>query len=66
MQFGGAVQNRLTMRFDYRRGVGHEEHSVARGEQEVAFLRRDGERTVPAPIPDDLLRAARAYVEASS
>jgi enediyne biosynthesis thioesterase len=66
MRFGGASQNRLAMRFDYRQVEGREETPVARGEQEVAFMRRNGGRMVPAPIPDELLRAARLYEEASS
>jgi enediyne biosynthesis thioesterase len=63
MTFGGAVQNRLAMRFDYRIVRGGEERSAARGEQEVAFLQRVEGRLVPTPVPDTLLRAARAYVE---
>jgi len=67
MHFGGATQNRLTMKFDYllvvdRDGAATEQH-IARGEQQVAFMRREGGRMIPAPIPDELLRAARAYEE---
>jgi enediyne biosynthesis thioesterase len=71
MHFGGATHNRLTMKFDYflaaERGsqpVALSEQ-VARGEQQVAFMRREDLRMVPTPIPDELLRAARAYEEAS-
>ena len=74
MHFGGATQNRLTMKFDYvlaaegngARGgqqVARGGQQVARGEQQVAFMRREGGHMVPAPIPDELLRAARAYEE---
>lgn len=65
MRFGGAEQNRLAMRFDYRLVSERDEQVVARGEQEVAFLRRSGGQVVPTPIPEELLRAARAYEESS-
>ncbi len=65
MHFGGAAQNRLTMKFDYLLATAQGEQPVARGEQQVAFMRRENGRMVPAPIPDELLRAARAYEEVS-
>ena len=65
MHFGGATQNRLTMKFDYVLAAERDEQQVARGEQQVAFMRREGGRIVPAPIPEELLRAARAYEEVS-
>ena len=61
MRLADAVQNRLTMRFDYARVHAGGEDLAARGEQQVAFMRREGDRMVPAPVPEDLLRAARMY-----
>ena len=65
MHFGGATQNRLTMKFDYLLATPQGEQPVARGEQQVAFMRRESGRMVSAAIPEDLLRAARAYEEVS-
>lgn len=66
MRFGGAVQNRLVMFFDYVHLRADGELPVARGEQEIAFLRRDEGRLTPAPIPDELLRSARTFDGAAS
>ena len=65
MRLGEQSQNRLTMVFDYLRidPAGGREELVARGEQQVACLRRDGDRLVPTPIPDVLSTALRAYTE---
>jgi enediyne biosynthesis thioesterase len=61
MRLGGVRQNRVLMRFEYwRLGPGSEE-LVARGEQEIAAMRRDGDRTVPTPIPEAMLAALEPY-----
>jgi len=64
MRLGEMVQNRLTLLFEYWRG----EELVARGEQQIACMRRDvgetgdpGGRTVPTPIPAALREALRPY-----
>lgn len=55
------VQNRITLGFEYwRRHAGGRE-LVARGEQQIAAMRRDGRRVVPAPVPDSLRDALGAY-----
>ena len=59
MRLGEVVQNRLTLLFEYWRG----EELVARGEQQVACMRREGGRTVPTPIPASLREALRPYAE---
>lgn len=64
MRLGALMQNRLTMTFDYVRRKGNQEEVVARGEQEVAFMRREGGRSVPTPIPEALREALRAYAPA--
>jgi enediyne biosynthesis thioesterase len=65
MSFDGAAQNRLAMRFQYRLVSAPNEPLVARGEQEVAFLRRGPDQLLPTAVPESLVRAARAYSETS-
>lgn len=55
------AQNRLTMGFEYVRTRDGREELVARGEQQVACLTRDGGGMVPAPIPRELTDALRPY-----
>lgn len=57
MRLGEVVQNRITLLFEYWRG----EELVARGEQQVACLRRHGHETIPIPIPPSLREALRPY-----
>lgn len=63
MRLGEIVQNRLTLLFEYWREVGSGEELVARGEQQIACMRREAERTVPIPIPVTLREALRPYAE---
>lgn len=64
MRLGGVVQNRITLLFEYWRlpgdGGGGEE-LAARGEQVVACMRREGDRTVPTAIPVALREALKPY-----
>ncbi|GAB6068475.1 acyl-CoA thioesterase [Methylothermus subterraneus] len=55
------TQNRLLMRFDYLRLGPKGEEVVARGEQEIACMRREGERLIPTPLPESLRHALAAY-----
>ena len=55
------VQNRVRMDFEYYRRNNGVEQLVARGEQEVACMRAEGDRVVPAPIPDAFREALRPY-----
>lgn len=57
MRLGEIVQNRITLLFEYWRG----EELAARGEQQVACMRRQGNETVPTPIPAALREALRPY-----
>ena len=57
MRLGELAQNRITMNFEYWRG----EELVARGEQQVACMQREGEQTVPVPVPRQLREALREY-----
>jgi enediyne biosynthesis thioesterase len=61
MRLGGIVQNRITLLFEYWRLKEEGEELVARGEQVVAAMRREGKRTVPAPIPAPLREALKPY-----
>ena len=65
MSLGMLSQNRATMVFEYFRRNGDSEELVARGEQQVACMRRDGERMVPIPFPTALRDALRLYAETS-
>ena len=56
--------NRLTMRFDYFcRGQDGTEELVARGEQEVACLRREKGGASAAPLPATLRAALRKFMD---
>jgi enediyne biosynthesis thioesterase len=57
MRLADITQNRMTMAFDYIRG----DEVVARGEQQIACMRREGSRSVPTPIPSTLREALRGY-----
>ncbi|HEY0603759.1 MAG TPA: acyl-CoA thioesterase [Herpetosiphonaceae bacterium] len=57
MRLGALVQNRITMLFEYWRG----EELVARGEQQVACMRRDNQRLAPTPVPEALRAALQLY-----
>ena len=48
-------QNRITMSFEYWRVNNQQtEELIAKGEQQAACMRREGEKTVPTPIPESL------------
>src|SRR5678815_3163943 len=59
MHLGELVQNRITMNFEYWR----DEELVARGEQQVACMQREGKQVVPVPVPTPLRDMSRvAYI----
>jgi enediyne biosynthesis thioesterase len=60
MFLGSAAQNRIAMRFEYWR-QGAQQELVGRGEQEIACMRRQGGRLVPAPIPAKLQDALAEF-----
>jgi enediyne biosynthesis thioesterase len=60
------AQNRLTMGFEYVRVRDGREELVARGEQQVAIMQREGGRMVPVPIPPELSEALRPYRDTPS
>lgn len=55
-------QNRIAMRFEYWLDT-PQPVLVARGEQQIACMRRNGERLTPSPVPDCLRRALAEFVE---
>jgi enediyne core biosynthesis thioesterase len=57
MRLGELTQSKITLIFEYWRG----EELIARGEQQVACFRREGDKLVPAPVPKSLRDALRAY-----
>jgi enediyne biosynthesis thioesterase len=59
MRLAELVQNRIRLAFEYWRG----EELIARGEQQIACMRRDGEKLSPAPVPPTLRAALAAYAE---
>jgi enediyne biosynthesis thioesterase len=62
MRLGARAQNRMTLSFEYwRLRADGREDLVARGEQQIAFMRRDGETMVAAPIPEHLLAALQPF-----
>jgi enediyne biosynthesis thioesterase len=66
MRLGAMAQNRLTLLFEYwreARAAGAAPELVARGEQQIACMRRQEERTVPVAIPAALRTALLPYAE---
>jgi enediyne core biosynthesis thioesterase len=55
------AQNRLTMAFTYHRALDGRDELVARGEQQIACMHREGPKMVPTPIPSDLREALRPF-----
>jgi enediyne biosynthesis thioesterase len=63
MRLAELVQNRLTLAFEYWRVRGSQEELVARGEQQVACMTRDGDKLSPAPVPASLREALAQYAD---
>jgi enediyne biosynthesis thioesterase len=61
MRLGSLKQNRIDMLFEYWRRSEEAEELVARGEQQVACMQREGGRLVPVPVPAELREALRPY-----
>lgn len=59
MRLAELVQNRMRLAFEYWRG----EEMVARGEQQIACMKREGEKLSPAPVPQSLREALAAYAK---
>jgi len=61
MSLGELIQNRVLLKFEYWRSKGGGEELVARGEQQVACMRRTGNYTVAAPLPEQLRQTLLRY-----
>ena len=62
MTLGHMDRHRLGMEFDYWKVGPDGEHLVARGSQEIACLRSNGDGSlVPTPVPDELRVALAPY-----
>jgi enediyne biosynthesis thioesterase len=61
MKLGELTQSRMTLLFEYWRVGGAGEEIIARGQQEIACLRREGEKLTPTPVPKSLREALRPY-----
>src|SRR5207244_1522239 len=59
MRLGALTQSRITLLFEYWRchREGGEEELIARGEQQVACMRREGARLAPTAVPVALREA---------
>jgi len=61
MQLSTLTQNRITMHFDYWRLRASDEELVARGEQQIACMRRELTGLIATPFPRSLESALKAY-----
>jgi enediyne biosynthesis thioesterase len=62
MRAGEVTQGRIVLLFDYWRADGEREELVARGEQQIAWLAKVGDRLVPDRLPPRLTAAIDAFV----
>jgi enediyne biosynthesis thioesterase len=61
MRLGALLQNRISLTFEYWRLTGDGEQLVARGEQEIACMQREGDRLTPTHVPEALRTALRPF-----
>jgi len=61
MRLGELTQSRMTLLFEYWRAGGAGEELIARGQQEIVCLRREGEKLTPTPVPKSLREALRPF-----
>ena len=63
MHLEAITQNRLTLGFTYWRTSTDMEELIARGEQVIACMRREGSHLRPTPVPKPLREALRLYAD---
>jgi enediyne biosynthesis thioesterase len=63
MRLKAIAMNRVTMAFEYWRQTDKEEELIARGEQQIVCMRREGKRLEPTPLPQRLKAALQSYAE---
>jgi len=61
MRLGELTQSRMTLLFEYWRAGKAGEELIARGEQQIACLRREGDKLMPTPVPKALREALKPY-----
>lgn len=61
MRLGDVSLNRITMLYEYWKVGSPDEELVARGEQQVACMRREGDTMKPTPVPEALRESLRPY-----
>jgi enediyne biosynthesis thioesterase len=59
MRLAELAQNRMRLAFEFWRGP----ELVARGEQQIACMQRNGQKLAPAPVPPSLRAALAAYAD---
>lgn len=64
MSLGELLQNRITMLFSYYRVSEDGEELIAKGEQQIACMWREGEDIQPVPVPAELREALRPFEHA--
>jgi len=62
MRLSAFTQNRITLLFEYWRQHDQSVELIARGEQQIACMRREGKEMVPTPIPTPLKEALKQYM----
>lgn len=63
MRLEELTQSRISLVFEYWRKKLSGEELIARGEQQVACMRRKGEQMISIPVPHDLREALQDYQE---
>jgi len=63
MRLAHLASQRMDLQFDYYRLKNGREELVARGEQQIACMRKEGSQSVAVAFPDSLIDALRPYVE---
>ena len=63
MWLSSLAQNRIALDFEYWRIGENGEELIARCQQEVACMRREGKGMVPTAMPEELREAIRLYAE---
>ena len=62
MRLDALRQNRINMLFEYWRRAPGTDELVARGEQQVACMQREGEKMIPVPVPAELREALQTIL----
>lgn len=66
MRLGAISQNKMSLVFEYSRSRDGREEVVARGEQQIACMRKADGRLLPTPVPRSLRAALAPYADGAS